>query len=292
MPQKKSVNEKDWNKKDTAKLEFKAACYICDEVGHKAMNCPLKESIKKKKSAMATTIEGGIVRRSTSPDTMNASSFVTFNALMISKEKWLKKRILLDNQSQGHVFCNEDFIQNIRDKKEPVIYNGLGSHPSHVTSEGLFKTIPVDFNPQLRTNILSCSTLRADGYKYGYDVENDSYWLQVNDEMLHFGLENGLYTYNPYDEETQSEAESEDSEAEDEMFTGTTTLTMQERQGIETARIIEKRLGFPSSERLVSAIQSGALIDTPITAKDIRLGEKYLGKQLPFLQGKSTQHQH
>jgi hypothetical protein len=99
----------------------------------------------------------------------------------------MSTKILFDPQSQGHVFCNAELVTAVRPRSGgPVDYMGVGTQRTNITEQAEFKGILVDFDRNARVNILSQSMLRMGGHEYGYDYDDDYFWLQLDEVLPHF----------------------------------------------------------------------------------------------------------
>jgi len=275
--------------KESEKKTPEYGCHICGDK-HFVKDCPFKAEAKKAidelKASRASSstqptqsTEGAAPAKGSRARNVHFSStsFTTLSFLSSAENEWLKDRILFDPQAQSSSFCNKDLLTNISEKAVPVRYTGQTKGQDIATQEGKFmEVINVDYNPEFATNILGGAEMKhIYGFEWGYDSPSDHFYLNIGEKQLCFNMENFLYTYNP----------SEDQEIAN---TFTTMMTKDQERKAALAHDLIKRLGYPSPQRVITAIREGSIINTDISPEDVRRADAIYGRHFPYLAGKSV----
>ena len=266
--------------------ENKTGCHLCGD-NHYMKDCPYRNEAKKVIEQMRANTVSQPVPTQTSPQatrrthitTTSSSQFttVTFMSSDKAEHQWIRERILFDPQAQTSSFCNSDYLTDIHDREAPIKYSGQVSGTDVATEQGLFMNmITVDYNPQFSTNIISGAEMRhVYGYHWEYDSILDEFRLYIGDKQLTFKMENMLYTMDPTNDY-------------DIVKTYSTMMTKQQERKAQEAQELIKRLGYPSPQRLITAIREGAIINTDVSPEDIRRSDAIFGHPYPYLAGKAV----
>ena len=178
------------------------------------------------------------------------------------KEMW--NTVLLDNQAQASIFCNEKLLTDIKDRSTPHRYNGMGGGSLIATQTGSFFGIPgIDYSPEGNVNILSWAQMVQLGALVAYDSERNLFKLTINGITLVFKCVNSLYVLS---------------------FESEVHLTVAEQQQAKMAVEIQRRLAYPARSGVEHFLKSGAMADVPIGSRAIEL----IDEAIPHIQGKST----
>lgn len=284
-------NDKNGTDKSGEKSGAKS-CYICGEK-HFVKDCPFKDEAKKaietlkNKNQTASTNNQTASNNNQTPAPSATSrtnltvtpslQFASFTFMAETKpDNWLKNRILFDPQSQSSSFCNPNFVSGITKKKTPTTITGQGRGEDTAHHEAIFMDmIKVEFNKDFTTNILGGAEMRHFyGFQWGYDGDKDEFWLDIGIDRLIFKMEDYLYTYDP----------TQDNRIAN-VFTSLTKA--QEHQAIK-AHELNKRLGYPNTQRLITALREGAIINAGVSPEDVKRADIIYGKSYPYLAGKSV----
>jgi len=172
--------------------------------------------------------------------------------------------VLLDNQAQESIFCNEHLLTALVDNAVPHRYNGMGGGSVVATQSGSFHGIPgIDYSPQGNVNILSWSQMVQLGARVAYDGESDTFKLTISNETLIFKNCNGLYVLK---------------------FNNLVHLTTSEQQQAKMAVELQRRLAYPARSGMDHFLKSSAMSDVPIGSKAIQL----IDEAIPYIHGKAT----
>ena len=202
-------------------------------------------------------------------------AFATSDSGMANR--WLKDRILLDSCAQTSSFCNENFVKDIRNRGQPIKYVGQAQGEEICREQATFMdAITVDYHPDFMANILSPAELRGVyGFHVDYEDLQDRFRLYVGDKEMFFINENNLYTYDP-------------SEDYDIVRVHTTMITKAQERQAEEAQKLMRRLGYPSPQRMISALRDGAITNAGVSPEDIKRGDAIFGRPYPYLAGKAV----
>jgi len=78
--------------------------------------------------------------------------------------------VLLDNQAQRSIFCNEELLEDFTKNETPCIYQGIGGRDKIVSkNHGYFMGHRVDYSPQAKATVLSWTELKDHGVPLDYD---------------------------------------------------------------------------------------------------------------------------
>ena len=221
----------------------KGRCYICDEPGHYTNNCPYKDEVRaaikeEKEDLKALTLL-------TNPSDQK-TIHITLTRLVHNMTccGGTSSKILLDNQAQASIFSEPRLLEDIRRKAKPVNYSGLTDDKIEVIAQGDFLGMPVDFTTKAKINIISFSQAQdiCGMDSVGYDPDRNLFYMVPPDgsEELHFVKENGLFVCN-FVFDTPQRAYPTTVEDNRRNYTKT------ELRSMDTARNIQKKLGFPAS---------------------------------------------
>jgi len=157
--------------------------------------------------------------------------------------------VLLDNQAQASIFCNQKLLTDLTDTAVPHRYNGMGGGSVVITQSGSFHGIPgIDYSPQGNVNILSWSQMVQLGARVTYDGKNDTFKLTINNDTLTFKNYNGLYVLK---------------------LNNLVHLTTSEQAQAKMAVELQRRLAYPARSGMDHFLKSGAMSDVPIGSKAI-----------------------
>jgi hypothetical protein len=276
-------------------------CNICGEEGHFMNDCSLKAQFSKflkEKGSLKTNVTAsyedefeGYVSATTfcsvikteveddneqSEDIINLSSNATTLSTVLSSSD-----ILLDCQSQGHLFSNRDLVTNIRPSKRPMTFAGVGG-PIKVTQIAHYPPLDIDvaFHESAPVNLLSFGKVmkKVGKDRIGYNSNNNSFFFIGCDGIRRdFINKKDLYVYST-DTDIQINATSNENEKQ---------YSKRDVDKAREAREIERRLGYPSVARIIDAINSGAIIEVPVVSQDFARNHRIWGPAVAAIQGKT-----
>jgi hypothetical protein len=208
----------------------------------------------------------------------------TFTAYMMRRVICLPAalvgEILLDNQSQEHIFGNENMITDIRDAPNPVTFEGIGGQMV-VNKIATFPPlgVVVYFDERSPANLLSFGKIKKEGrhLKVLYDEKHDVFSIQSGAyEPLKFENRDNLYVLQSrmYSYPTWTELEKQ--------------FRPRDVHYARQARQLHKRLGYPSEQRMVHGIRTGCILNSNVTGQDVERMHHIYGPSAAMLQGKST----
>ena len=186
----------------------------------------------------------------------------SFNERMEVLINALKPLVLLDNQAQRSIFCNEELLEDFTKNETPYIFQGIGGRDKIVNKHhGYFMGHRVDYSPQAKANVLSWTELKDHGAPLDYD--GTCFVATLNGQDITFAPHNRLY------------AARIDLPL---VFT-----TKREASDILEAKELQRRLAFPANSGVLHLLRSGAMSDIPVgTAGASHLDEVVI----PNVQGK------
>jgi hypothetical protein len=123
------------------------------------------------------------------------SAFVTHRIFCLPAT--LIGEILIDNQSQDHIFGNMNMVEDVRDAASPVTFEGIGGR-IEVTKVATFSPLGVTvyYHPKAPANLLSFGKLRRENtqLRVNYDDEFDRFMVQTeHGDPLIFENQDDLY---------------------------------------------------------------------------------------------------
>ena len=193
--------------------QLKIRCYCCGKKGHKSPQCKYKNTIPNEDWAITKT-KRQFTQSNNSID--NDVSTMTTKESTISKKqnekkigwanlhftffqsKEMKELVLLDSDSTDTVFCNKNYVTNVRKSDKPLILKTNGGEI--VTTE--ICDVPYLgtqwFNENAVTNIISLADI-AEKYRVTMDTKDEkSFTVYLPDKTIKFPqMRGGLYARNP-----------------------------------------------------------------------------------------------
>jgi len=184
-------------------------------------------------------------------------------------------QVMMDNGATCGVFKNAQLLHNLRMVDRPCIINGIGGKLETQTVGDFMGMTTVYYHPDALANILSQSTLSDEGHQITYNHRMQTFHLVPvgSNHAIEFKRHGGLYCF--------------DTRAPDLVATSVARnkqrYTKREIKRAEEARRVQKRLGYPSDERIphMTTIQN-----IPVTRSDIVRAKQIWGPHRALLRGK------
>jgi hypothetical protein len=284
---KSSINYKsnNSNKSVNMKKPFQLICRLCGEEGHVMLDCPKRERAQaflRGESVTHATVSNeldfdGYISATT---VIGTGSVATLSTSILSSVLG-RNDILLDCQSQGHLFGNKDLVTNIRPSRVPMKFAGVGG-PMTVTKVAFFPPLGINvaFHEESPVNLLSFGKVhkKVGRDNVGYEKESDCFFfIGVDGIKRTFSNRGDLYVYTYVSDTTVLTTVTENEKV----------YSKREVDKAKEARELERRLGFPSATRVIDAINTGAIIGVSSTAHDFARAYKIWGQSTAMLQGKT-----
>lgn len=190
--------------------------------------------------------------------------------------------IVLDPAASDHLFKSADLLTNIRNTDIVFEYHGIGGS-MEVTQCGDFGTIgPVNFNAEAPANILSFSAMRRKSIRLEYDYNEDTFYVHCKRGTMTFPCNShGLYVC--YIPKNVIKGKAFISTVyENEM-----KYTKREVEAAKKASELKKKLGYASDADLALALSRGDIVNSDLTAKDVKRMTDIYGRSLGELKGKT-----
>jgi hypothetical protein len=199
----------------------------------------------------------------------------------------LKDVILLDSQSTVSVFCNEDFVVDIKKSKSPLILqsNG-GSLRLHKTAVFKELGLKVWYSSRAITNILPLAVIQQQ-YPVTYNRKLGTEFVVHRTQhgltdMIFWMHLSGLHYYDPVEEGFVFIETVEQNKL---------AINKHKLKGAEKARSLYAGLGFPSVKDFQRILQSNQLKDCPVTVADLEIALNVWGPNISVLKGKTVRSQ-
>ena len=181
--------------------------------------------------------------------------------------------VILDNGATASVFRSKELLTNIR--TVPAV-KFVGINGSIIVSKkGDYLPFgDVYFDENASANVLSYSELLEKKHLITLQDEGKTMVVNVNGKPYLFRCRNGLHV------QQTLLATVHDNEA---------NYTDREVAAAKQARLVIERMGYPGVKTMMQLINSGAVLEMPITTADVRRCYEIYGKSLAEIKGKTTQ---
>ena len=303
-PKNKAKNNKknsEWTKSDQRKSEKKSnhsgemkshkkppsPCEICAG-DHWNRDCPMlakcKKHLDKKKSNKAKeTVVVAVEDQESDYESDTCFTLIEAQTILASSStKLCKHDVLLDNQATTSIFREASLLSNIREGDYSLVIQGIGGCEVKTNLIGDFGAFgPVNYCPDAIANVLSFAEVK-DNHRVLWDNEDDAFTVETDaGQSITFCRNGKLYSCNMKKHTMESVCVTtvEDNESK---------FTRREVIAARLARDVAKELAYPSDQDLIAAIQSGAINNLPITARDVQRAREIYGTCIPSLKGKTV----
>jgi hypothetical protein len=199
----------------------------------------------------------------------------------------MRECLLLDNQSSVHVFCNREYVDNIRAaERELSLKSNGGTLPiSDIANFNGFEEA-VWYSNDAMTNILSLSHVKCE-YDVSYNREDFIIHRAKHGyaDMVFKPHPSGLHVYDQDDPQGHA-SYSLIVTVEDNM----SLLTKRQIASADLACNLQAGLAYPSVPDLKWIVKANMLKDSPVTSQDVDVALKIWGPSVALLKGKTARH--
>ena len=257
-----------------------------DDHGHFPNNCPNKDHVKKLLAGSESTM------MAVGFEPMDGVSLIMSNTSEVISEKVLamssrltNDEVVLDNGSTINLFGNIHLISNSNHCK-PINVSGVGGNIS-CTECGTFAGVLTTYTHQaFMANVLSQARVEdlvkaTIGASLSYDEDSRAFELNIP-SVGHWVFERrddlgGLRV-----------AKSKPQAAFITVADNRKRYTKRDLKGADDAREVVRRANFPSDKSLAHLVNTGNLLNSPITSSDVHRATKIDGGDKPSAMGKGT----
>lgn len=150
---RKSSNANKNEKKQQKEAKSNVTCYHCDEIGHVRSKCPMLAKAIKYFSKTGKTLDQ--LKEEVKDILVSFKGLEEFILSEQSRRPFDEKDLLLDNQASISVFCNENYVTNIRKADQEILIAGVSKDKLKTTLVADVKGLgTVYYNPNAIANIL------------------------------------------------------------------------------------------------------------------------------------------
>jgi hypothetical protein len=199
----------------------------------------------------------------------------------------LRNYVLLDSQSTADIFCNLNYLENIREVEETLTLHTNGGTLECRTKGDLKGYGTVWCHPEAIANILGLSNV-LDTKRYAVTFDSKIGFTTRN-------IESGATTVFERDQDGLFSAPlgpEPKKKVEVAMLTTVTEnkkfFTKRQVERAEKARHLYRVIGCPSMRDYKHIVQMNQIKNCPVTLEDIKICERIFGPDLYAMKGKST----
>ena len=264
----KNKNDDEDNMQQSSEADSMKECFTCGKVGHTSFKCPLKDQIHQ-------LVREGKIHVVTPVFFQGKSSDAILGPM----------DVLLDDGANVSVYYNEELLSNIR---EAGYFEVSGIGPGVVSRTKVGDTSDfgtVRYMPEGRANIL-CFDDVAELYPITWDQANREFRVQTA---------SGTYTFRRTGKLYVCDFSQPPEPLRDEDIVLLATVSDNEKlycrrdvAQARRARDLEARLAYVPAPELRKILNSGAVIECPVTSVDVSTAEKIYGAAVPGLKGRTV----
>lgn len=242
-------------------------CFTCRKNGHISRDCPL---LQRARQLMEEDDKGGVAT-------------FTFETLCTKcgDGKIGEREVLLDSQSNVHIFRNRDLLKNLRKSANPLVVTGINGGKLKTDVMGTYEGVgEVYYHPKASANVLSFHAVKSVG-SIEYDSISDKFKvIGLKGKQFNFSAKHGLYVHHEDDiRQSYTIKTVEDNK---------NGFTKAEQERADKAKELLIALGRPSVETLKNSLKNGFILNCPITVKDVANMERIYGPDLGSIKGKTV----
>lgn len=253
-------------------------CKLCGKAGHWTNLCPDLERAKK---LIGSSAPSEMAAPAIHDDDNSAEATVFFgDVAFVAKSSFAPREVILDNAATASIFNCGDLLTDIRDAERPIVVKGVGGtlRVNQVGDFGKFGS--VYFAPLAPVNLLSFGKV-AESHRVVYDSTENQFVVEDGDGLKaefaakRLGEHNAPVYTHVFHTETVHDREAR--------------YTKRQVADAQAARNLMKALGYPSTSDMIDMLTTGKVVNTKITAHDLRRALDIYGPDLSSLKGKTTQ---
>jgi hypothetical protein len=268
--------------------------------GASSPKCPEKDKDKKEwainKTKEATFIQNAVSARGetqsvvSAPQAINQEQhpfgWVACSIVMGQIEDTMKEQVLIDTASTVNVFCNKEFVRDIRQATPLVVHTNAGTFTVKEKAKLPWCDMDVWYDPTAITNVLSFAIMQ-EKFQIVYDNSKaDAFIVKTPSGDLQFKpLSKNLYVFKPRNgksEPTVNETSMLTTLKENKSF-----FTNRQIKRAKQARALARALGFPSDADLKTLLRLNLIKGCPVVQDDVKLAEEIFGHDIAILKGKT-----
>jgi hypothetical protein len=174
----------------------------------------------------------------------------------------------------------------VRSTDDPLVLNGIQEGGKPIVTDTIGDTAfgEVYVSDCAIANVLAFSMVRDRSYMVAWDSESDQFTVQPTKDgpQFEFRRFNGLYVYDTRNVTSNMLVMTVQEKK--------MKYTKRENRSADLARDLMRKMALPSAASLAKLLNSGAILDCPVTAADVYRAEDIYGPHMSSLKGKTTTH--
>ena len=274
----------------SGKVHKNITCYVCDNVGHYANDCPSQHTSNNVTNP-PQQIENG---------NKQGFSFMQCSFNMIRAKHQLNASwVLLDTQSSCDIFNNERLLEDIQEKKGKglTLYsNGDGTIRTNMVGT-VVGYGEVWYHPQSLANIMSFANVRR---KFKVEIstgphdKNPTIEVTKSDGTLMSFKEvgNGLYVYDATEDIMHKKnnttlKKNYQYSLVSTVFENECHFTPRELKSAKLALELHRKIGRPSKQLFFHILRNNIIRDCPVTECDAKRAFSIYGEDVGSIKGKT-----
>ena len=273
-------------------------CYLCNGTDHWAKHCPLIgefRTIVGERREVATPAIQEPTLQLNPPRNHHHHGYVTFSRDQVVLPDMLetstsvalpsptgiilkKTDVLLDNQATKGIFNNQELLTNLRKASITSSFTGIGGRLESNWIGDVEDLGTVSYAPTAIANILSFAEIE-EKYEIEY-IPQEGFLVKTDSKYYMFSKKGNLYVCD-FSSQNSQMAMVQTVEENESLY------TKRQVEDAKIARDLKKQLGYASDKDLIKLINSGGIINCPVTAHDVYRASRIYGYDIPSLKGKS-----